>query len=114
MHNKTVLARVLLVLRLWTRLRYTRISYICSITIICIKICKLHVRVFSTVLVQVYTVQAQNSLCKVLCGASDWRRASVPRDFGYLGTSATSGLRLGAEVLRHSLGRSYVTRGLCC
>ena len=26
----------------------------------------------------------------------------------------TSGLRFGAEVLRHSLGRSYVTHGLCC
>ena len=32
----------------------------------------------------------------------------------YLGTSATSGLRFGAEILRHSLGRSYVTHGLCC
>ena len=39
------------------------------------------------------------------CGASDWRHVR------HLGTSAASGIRFIAEILRYSLGYSYVTYG---
>ena len=45
------------------------------------------------------------------CGANDWRRASVPRGFGWVPRGFGSVPRY-TEALRHSLGHPYITRGL--